>query len=661
MKRTSSPSEASGTASRPSLAHVAKSKGGRGSEPAHSKASRGSRVAKGAVLVAAVAVFAAVFVAYLPALKADFVDWDDTDNFLRNPNYRGVGAEQIRWMFSTFHMGHFQPLTWLTLGFDYTWAEAVFGDGMDARAYHLTNALLHAVNAVLFTLVALDLLGRTATGMAASARVLAMAAAFAGLFFGLHPLRVESVAWITERRDLLSSFFFLAAVLAYLKWTRSGVGQRASRRAPRLYGLALGFFVLGLLSKVSVVVLPMVLLVLDIYPLGRWRAEGWRRVMIEKVPFFALSLVFGMVASLGQARNEWLYTLDQHPIPSRLAQAFHGLVFYVWKTVLPFGLLPIYEMRFPVNPLEPRFVVAFVLVLVAAAGIFAARKRAPWLAAAAAVYVLVLMPVIGLAQNGPQEVADRYSYVSCMGWALLAGGAMLAGLARRPGFARPMLLAGAVVAAGLFVLTWRQVGVWRNTASLWTYTAAHAPRSSLAQNGYGFVLLEAGRPADAIPVLRTSIAIQPSNEKAHRNLWRALKESGEEMALIAAYRESIRMLPNLADAHFNLGNALLRRNDLSAAIESYREAARVAPEVATYRGALAAALRRSGDLAGADAENRAALALDPGLLLARYELALVLEAQGRRAEAVAELEEVLRRKPDYAEARRLLDRMKGGS
>jgi tetratricopeptide (TPR) repeat protein len=616
-------------------------------------------VAKGAVIAAAVAVFAAVFIVYLPALKADFVDWDDTDNFLRNPNYRGVGAEQIRWMFSTFHMGHFQPLTWLTLGFDYTWAKAVFGDGMDARAYHLTNALLHAANSVLFTLLALDILGRTATGMAASARVLAMAAAFAGLFFGLHPLRVESVAWITERRDLVSSFFFLAAVLAYLKWVGSGQGRRS--REGKLYGLALAFFVLGLLSKVSVVVLPMVLLVLDIYPLGRWRAEGWRRVVIEKVPFFALSLVFGMVASLGQARNEWLYTLDQHPIPSRLAQSFYGLVFYVWKTVLPFGLLPIYEMRFPVNPLEPRFVVAFVLVLLAAVAIIAARKRAPWLAAAAAVYVLVLTPVIGLAQNGPQEVADRYSYVSCMGWALLAGGSMLAGLARRPGLARPMLLAGAVVAAGLFVLTWRQVGVWRNTASLWTYTAAHAPRSSLAQNGYGFVLLEAGRAADAIPVLRTSIAIQPSNEKAHRNLWRALKESGNDEALIAAYRESIRMLPNLADAHFNLGNALLRRNELQTAITSYREAARVAPEVATYHGALAAALRRSGDLAGAEAENRAALARDPGLLLARYELALVLEAEGRRAEAIAELEEIMRRKPDYAEARRLLDRMKGGS
>ncbi len=617
--------------------------------------------AKGAVVAVAVAVFVAVFIAYLPALQADFVDWDDTDNFLRNPNYRGVGGEQIRWMFSTFHMGHFQPLTWLTLGFDYTWAKAVLGDGMDPRAYHLTNALLHAANAVLFTLVALDLLGRTATGIGASARVLVLAAAFAGLFFGLHPLRVESVAWITERRDLLSSFFFLAAVLSYLKWTRSGSVHGRAPRARRLYALTLGLFVLGLLSKVSVVVLPMVLLVLDVYPLGRWRAEGWRRLVGEKVPFLALSLVFGMIASLGQARNEWLYTLDQHPIPSRLAQSFYGLVFYVWKTVLPFNLLPIYEMRFPVNPLEPRFVVTFILVLVAAAGIFAARKRAPWLAAAAAVYLLVLMPVIGLAQNGPQEVADRYSYVSCMGWAMLAGGAMLAGLQRRPGLARPMLLAGALVAAGLFVLTWRQVVVWRNTASLWTYTAAHAPRSSLAQNGYGFVLLDAGRPADAIPVLRTALAIQPSNEKAHRNLWRALKETGDDEALIAAYRESIRMLPNLADAHYNLGNALLRRNELGAAVESYREAVRVAPEVATYHGALAAALRRSGDLAGAEAENRAALGRDPALVLARYELALVLDAQGRRAEAIAELEEALRRKPDYAEARRLLDRMKSGS
>ncbi|HWN80905.1 MAG TPA: hypothetical protein VNM87_02300, partial [Candidatus Udaeobacter sp.] len=379
---------------------------------------------------AAVLVFAVVFLAFLRCLGSGFVDWDDTDNFLRNPSYRGVGAEQIRWMFTTFHMGHFQPLTWLTLGLDYTWAKALLGDGMDARAYHFTNVLLHATNAVLFTFVALRLL---AAGTAAPGPALIYAAAFAGLFFGAHPMRVESVAWVTERRDLLSSFFFLASILCYLHWL-----GRGRNRDPRAYALTLGCFVLGLLSKVSVVVLPMVLLVIDVFPLRRTRTEGWRRLLVEKAPFFGLSLVFGLIASIGQARHHWLYTLDQHPPAARIAQSFYGLAFYVWKTVLPVGLLPIYEMHFPVNPLDPRFVVAAILVVLAAAGIFVARRRLPGLAAAAVAYVIVLAPVIGIAQNGSQEVADRYSYVSCMGWAILAAGALLTAWMARPSLRKPL-------------------------------------------------------------------------------------------------------------------------------------------------------------------------------------------------------------------------------
>jgi Flp pilus assembly protein TadD len=603
--------------------------------------------------LAAALVFAVVFLAFLRCLGSGFVDWDDTDNFLRNPHYRGVGAEQIRWMFTTFHMGHFQPLTWLTLGFDYTWAKAVLGNGMDARAYHFTNVLLHATNAVLFTFVALRLLAAR-TGQAASGPALVCAAAFAGLFFGAHPLRVESVAWVTERRDLLSSFFFLASVLFYLQWVR-----RARNRDPRAYALALGCFVLGLLSKVSVVVLPVVLLVIDAYPLGRTRTESWWRLLVEKAPFFVLSLVFGLIASFGQARHGWLSTLDQHPPAARLAQSAYGLIFYAWKTVLPFGLLPIYEMHFPVNPLNPRFVVAAILVVLAAAGIIAARRRLPGLAAAAVAYVIVLAPVIGIAQNGPQEVADRYSYISCMGWAILAAGACLAAWVARPSLGKPFLLAGALVIAGLGALTWRQCGVWRSTESLWTYTAARAPHSSIAQNGYGYVLLEQGRAAEAIPILRESLSIQPTNEKAQHNLWRALKETGDEEGLIAAYRDAIRVQPQLPDPYFNLGNALVRRNDLEGAIESYRTAVRLRPESAIYHGALAHALLRQGDSLEAEAECRRALALDPALHLARYDLALALEAQGRRAEAIAEVKTLLQQQPNNPEVRRLLDQLTG--
>ena len=602
---------------------------------------------------AALAVLAIVFLAFLPTLRHEFVDWDDTDNFVRNQNYRGLGSDQIRWMFTTFHMGHFQPLTWLTLGFDYTWAQAFLGDGMDARAYHATNTLLHALNAFLFVFVARRLLALAPLTRAARPAPLVLAAAFAGLLFGVHPLRVESVAWVTERRDLLSSFFFLAAVLAYLRF--AGAGRHHDRR-----WLALTFaaFVLGLLSKVSVVVLPIALLVLDWYPLGRMRPRTIRRAVYEKIPFLALSLIFGLVAAIGQARNHWLYPLAEHPLPARIAQSFYGLVFYIMKTIAPVGLLPIYEMRFPVNPFEPRFIAAAAVVLAAALLLVRYRRRVPSLVAAALVYAVVLAPVIGIAQNGSQIVADRYSYLACLGWAVVAAGGALALALRRPPLARPLAAAALVVVVGLSVLTWRQCLVWRSTESLWTYTAARAPESSIARNGYGYVLLSQGRITEAIPHLRQAVAIQPSNEKAHANLWRALRRSGDEEALIAAYRESIRLRPTLSDAHFNLGNALVRRNEVDTAIRSYEEAVRLRPDVASYHGALAKAYHEIGDLAGAERENRRALELDPRLAIARVNLAITLRAAGRLPEGIAELERTLSIEPAHAEAQRWLAQFK---
>jgi tetratricopeptide (TPR) repeat protein len=598
---------------------------------------------------AALVVLAAIVLVFLPTFRHEFLDWDDTENFVNNAHYRGLGPEQIRWMFTTFHMGHFQPLTWVTLGFDYTWAAALLGNGMDARAYHVTNTLLHALNAFLLVFVARRLLALAPLTRAARPLPLVLAAALAGLLFGVHPLRVESVAWVTERRDLLSAFFFLTALLAYLRCTEPG--RRFDRR---WLALAFGAFTLGLLSKVSVVVLPVVLLVLDWYPLGRLRPRTRRGAVVEKIPFLALSLVFGLVAAIGQARNDWLYPLSEHSLPARIAQSCYGLVFYATKSIAPCGLLPIYEMRFPVSPFEPRFIAAAAVVLVAAFLLVRYRRRVPSLVAAALAYAIVLAPVIGIAQNGSQIVADRYSYLSCLGFAVVAAGGVLVLALRRPALARPLAAAFVLVVLTLGALTWRQCLVWRSTESLWTYTAARAPESSIAQNGYGFVLLTQGRTAEAIPRFRQAIAIQPSNEKAHANLWRALRQSGDEEALIAAYRESIRLRPALSDAHFNLGNALMRRNEADQAARSYAEAVRLRPDVATYHGALAKAYHEMGDLAAAERENRRALELDPRLAIARVNLAIALRAAGRLPEAIAELERTLAIAPGHADARRLL-------
>jgi len=214
----------------------------------------------------------ASFVVFLPALDAGFVNWDDDENFLDNPNYRGLGATQLRWMFTTFLMGHYIPVTWMSLGLDYVvW-------GMRPAGYHLTNLLLHAANAVLFYFMALRLLrARVADRSTHGSLALTLGSAFATLLFAVHPLRAESVAWITERRDVLSGLFYLGAIVAYLRYCDGGVPEGSRTRGTRRwYWASLGLFALALLSKAMTVTLPVILLVLDVYPLRRLGDGGHR-------------------------------------------------------------------------------------------------------------------------------------------------------------------------------------------------------------------------------------------------------------------------------------------------------------------------------------------------------------------------------------------------
>src|SRR2546426_6408874 len=243
------------------------------------------------VLIALVTV-----AAFLPALQSQFVSWDDAENFLDNPYYRGLGWSQLRWMWTT-HLGHYIPLTWMTLGLDYLlW-------GMNPFGYHLTSLLLHAANAVVFFFVVHRILPLALPSRSERGHALAVAAGFAALVFAIHPLRVESVAWVTERRDVLSGLFYLVTILLYL---RACEGEERGRR---WYWLAVATFVLALLSKSMVVNLPIVLLILDVYPLRRlggaisWWSEPARRIYIEKIPFVLLAAGASAIAVMAQSSH----------------------------------------------------------------------------------------------------------------------------------------------------------------------------------------------------------------------------------------------------------------------------------------------------------------------------------------------------------------------
>jgi tetratricopeptide (TPR) repeat protein len=429
-----------------------------------------------------VVVVGATIVAFLPALQAGFVNWDDRSNFLDNPAYRGLGLTQLAWMFTTFHMGPYQPLAWMTLGLDHLlW-------GMDARGYHLTSLLLHAATALGFYLVSLRLLG-LALGGRVGARDLRIGAAAAALLFAIHPLRAESVAWVTERRDVLSGLFYVLTVLAWLRWAAPAPGEPpagqaaepAGCRQTRWYWAAVGLYAAALASKATTVTLLPVLVILDVYPLRRLGGTaGWRqgRVWLEKAPFALLAAAATVLAFVGISRASHLSPLTQMDIPFRIVLSVYGLAFYVLKSLWPLGLSPLYQLPVEVTWLH------FALVIGASLAAVLLRRRWPALLAAWAAYVVTVLPVAGLFQNGPQVVADRYAYLGCLGLALLAGAAAAW---RWRGRAAVRVLAAAWLLA-LGALTWQQAGVWRDSVSLWRHavgvaTASRAAHTNLA-NAY---------------------------------------------------------------------------------------------------------------------------------------------------------------------------------
>jgi len=491
-------------------------------------------------------IIAITFAAFFPVLNNGFVNWDDDKNILQNPNYRGLGWTNLCWMFTTLHMGHYQPLSWVTFGLDYLlW-------GMDPFGYHLTNLLLHAGNAVLFYFVGLRLLRLTFSAPTVLAdHSLRLASGFAALVFSIHPLRVESVAWVTERRDVLSGLFFLWTILCYLK----AVEVRETRSRREWMSAALTVYFLSLLSKASGITLPLVLLVLDIYPLRRLTGglRGWfgpehRRVLWEKVPFLLFALWAGIGAGIAQYRSGAVTPFEKHGILARVGQALFGLVIYLWKTILPLGLSPLYDLTGRVDLVGRTLLLSGALVLIISIALFVLRRCWPAGLAIWVYYVTVLAPVLGIVQSGPQVAADRYTYLSCLGWALLAGAGLLYywKLSLRYRKLRPTLIVvnslAVLVLVALASLTWTQTKVWHDSENLWRYVLKVNEQSALAHNNLGNALVDEERLEEAAEQFHQALLIDPGFARAHYNLGVVLTRQGRSEEAKNHFREALRQI-----------------------------------------------------------------------------------------------------------------------
>lgn len=473
-------------------------------------------------------------VAFAGVRSLDFVNWDDRQNLLDHDSYRGFSLEHLTWMFSTNHGGHYHPLTWLSWSIDYAlW-------GLNPAGFHLTNLVLHLFTAVGLYFMCFMLLRRTCANheidtpqeKSTGAEGIATIAALVGAsLFAVHPLRVESVAWITERRDVLSGVFYTLTVAFYLVWTNR------SHDKPRayLYVASLLCFVAGLLSKASGMVLPVVLLILDRYPLrrlGRQNVPGenscrMRDLLIEKLPFFALATGSALLAANAQSQAGAMWSLDDHPLTLRVGQAFYGLAFYPLKTLVPVQLSPLYEQSPTASPLDTANVLSFVVVMAATSICYFFRRRAPGLLTAWFSYLVLATPTLGLVQSGPQVVADRYSYFACMPFHVLAAAGILIWSRQQKQAASFRLPVSGALCMAFLLLTRQQVMVWRDSESLWSTVLARGTSRGIANANMASLMNQKGDHDAACRHARHALAVLPGNRTAHYAMARCAYALGD--------------------------------------------------------------------------------------------------------------------------------------
>jgi tetratricopeptide (TPR) repeat protein len=552
---------------------------------------------------------------YCRSFSYPFVDLDDQDYVARNRQVQaGLTAEGARWALTTFDCANWHPLAWLSLQLDST----LYG-GQNAGGFHRTNVLLHAANALLLFLV----LARMTGAVWRSAVVAAL--------FALHPLHVESVAWVAERKDVLSTFFWMLTLAAYLHYVRRpGVGR---------YLLVMLALALGLLAKPMLVTLPCVLLLLDYWPLGRMPGRFILHpspfLVLEKLPLFALALASCVVTFLAQRYGEAVVPLEVFPPGARLGNALLAYAAYLGKMLWPTRLAVHYPHPGPDVSVAAAVAAGLLLVLLTALVLGPGRRR-PYLAVGWLWYLGTLVPVIGLVQVGSQAMADRYTYVPLIGpfLALTWGAADLAAAWRLP--RQALVAAAAVILCACGALAWVQVGYWKSQLDLWQHAAAVCETNGLAHLSLGACQYERGMLADARREFEKAVEFGPGRAEPHARLAIVLADLGRPQQAADEYRRAIDLDPETAWPHFNLGSLLAQLGRPNEAMAELRAAADRDPANAWPHVNLGNLLGEQGRTEEALAEYRRAVELDPANAWPHNNLGNLLGEQGRTEEALAE-------------------------
>jgi tetratricopeptide (TPR) repeat protein len=636
-----------------------------------------------------VALAALTFVVFGQTLKHDFIELDDGDYVYGNPFVvAGLTLKGILWAFIHFHSYNWHPLTWISHMVDCQ----IFG--LHAGGHHFTNVLLHAA-----TVIALFQILRIMTGAL-------WQSAFVAAVFAVHPLRAESVAWVAERKDVLSGLFFMLTVAAYIKYVR--LRSEEPRRAMiKQYVVVLLLFACGLMSKPMLVTMPVILLLLDFWPLkgraGTAPASGvvtvaaartectpyqpdlgragtplpaevagrdlgstesrptgttstetttnwrdWLSLFVEKIPFFALSMgssIITIFAQRGAIESTAALTL-----PQRVANAALTCVIYLRQMVWPVRLAPFYP--FPHYLIVQKVAIAGVLLCIVSIIAWRMRRRQPWLLTGWVWYLVMLLPVVGILQVGEQAHADRYTYLPQIG-ICLAITWFVAGL-RLP---RALLQSAAVgVVLLLAACAWKQTGYWQNSETLARHALAATGDNYMAYSILGTSYLRDGKPADAIPEFENALKLKPGYSEARNNLGNALAREGKLDEAIGYFQAVIKNNPNFADAHYNLGITLGQKGKTNEGIAEFQEAVRVNPRHAAAHNNLGIAFCKEGRINDGALQFKLAVESNPAFFDAYNNLGNALMQEGKVDEAVNCYRQALAINPAYEPAQRNLQR-----
>jgi tetratricopeptide (TPR) repeat protein len=568
---------------------------------------------------ASLLLFVAVLVVFWPALHCGFVFFDDNVYVTENLNvHRGLTWPSLKWAFTAIDGGSWMPLTWVSHMVDYQLYQ------LRPPGHHLTSILWHAANAVLLFLFLKRMTGAF------------WRSAFVAAAFALHPLRVESVAWVAERKDVLSTFFGWGAIWCYVRYTEEFKDQSSWKFF--VYGITLLLYLLTLMAKPMLVTLPFLLLLLDYWPLGRVRIlSDVRWLLTEKIPFLIIAVVFSATTFIAQYHVGAVKSLVRYSFGQRLGNVPVSYVRYLYKIFWPANLGAFY-------PPEkwPAWEIAGATLLVAVPSVWVIRqwRARPYLGVGWFWFLGAMVPTVGLVQVGDQSMADRYTYVPGVGILIMVAWGLY-DLAR----ARAVLREGLVVGGGLAVLicailTWRQIPYWKNTVTLFSHALEVTGPNYLADYNLGCAALAIGNYPSAITYLETALHA-PGKEipfgnpaPAHNNLGCALLQEGEVPAAVSQFEKALAIQPNFPEVYYNMGRAFMTNHQPDVAVESFQQGLALDPRVAEMNYSAGEAFLDLGRASDAARYLEKALQSRPAFALAEYQLGNALVQQKRVSDAL---------------------------